>query len=262
MIHGKTLSFEISFMTMITKPFKVVVIDDQQADRDLLRFYLMPHSDMQLVAHAATACQGIQRIKTFLPHLVFLDIRLPDKDGFSMLDEINKLGINNFQLVFYSSSDNNHLKAIKYGAFDFLQKPLAEKDLVETLERFRKKFNNVSPTNNPEPEITPPPVESKKLVLTPTGHLYIDTLKIMFIHAEIKHCNVYMSDGEAVFTCYTLKSLLLHLDMPCLVKKHKSYAVNEGFVTGYSLDKKICFVSFENLNFQIPVSRRRRKDQK
>jgi two-component system LytT family response regulator len=244
---------------MIPKIFKVVVIDDQQADRDLISHYLMPHLDMQLVAQAATAAEGVAKIITCSPHLVFLDIRLPDKDGFAMLDEIKKIGINEFRVVFYSSSCDNHLKAIKYEAFDFLQKPLAEKDLVETLDRFRKKFFNLSTTHAADPELKSPAIDTKKLVMTPKGRLYIDTKKLMYVHSEIKHCNLYLSDGQIIYTCYTLKALLNHLSLPTLVKKHKSYTINEPFITGYSTDNKICFLQSGNLNFQIPVSRRRRK---
>ncbi|MCH8850316.1 MAG: response regulator, partial [Chloroflexi bacterium] len=76
----------------------------------------------------------------YSPELIFLDIEMPDGDGFSL---INKLKANNVfcDIIFVTAYNQYAIKAFKYAAFDYLLKPIDRQELLESIQRYRHKTN-------------------------------------------------------------------------------------------------------------------------
>ncbi|MDZ4748560.1 MAG: response regulator [Saprospiraceae bacterium] len=87
---------------------------------------------MSVVAEAEKGREGIEMIHKHHPQLVFLNIEIPEMDGFAMLAN---LADKKFHLVFTTAYDQYTIKAIKYAAFDYLLKPIDINELVATIQR-------------------------------------------------------------------------------------------------------------------------------
>jgi len=114
---------------------KVVIIDDERLARNELRRMLGEFSDVEIIGEAANAAEGIEKIETLNPDLIFLDIQMPGKSGFDMLGMIDRAP----HVIFVTAYDEYALKAFEVNALDYLMKPVEPQRLAEALLKVRQK---------------------------------------------------------------------------------------------------------------------------
>ncbi|HXS55626.1 MAG TPA: response regulator [Hanamia sp.] len=114
---------------------KVVLIDDERLARSELKRLLQEFPDVEVIGEAANANEGIEKIETLNPDLVFLDIQMPGKTGFDMLAQLEKAP----HVIFVTAYDEYALKAFEVNALDYLMKPVEPKRLADALLRVRQK---------------------------------------------------------------------------------------------------------------------------
>ena len=71
-------------------PIKAIIIDDERLARNELKKLLQNHSDIEVIDEAANVDEGIEKIEMFHPELIFLDIQMPGKTGFELLEQVEK----------------------------------------------------------------------------------------------------------------------------------------------------------------------------
>src|SRR5687768_13913313 len=110
-----------------------IIIDDELNGRIALKQKLHDYCPtVEVMAEAENGVEGIELINKHQPQLVFLDIEMPEMNGFEMLMNIPE---KKFHLVFTTAYDHYAIKAIKYAAFDYLLKPIDIDELKMTIER-------------------------------------------------------------------------------------------------------------------------------
>ncbi|MGN6800452.1 MAG: LytR/AlgR family response regulator transcription factor [Ginsengibacter sp.] len=114
---------------------KVILIDDERLARSELRRMLNEFSDVEIIGEAANAAEGIEKIETLNPDLIFLDIQMPGKTGFDMLGQLDKAPY----VIFVTAYDEYALKAFDVNALDYLMKPVEPQRLAEALMKVRQK---------------------------------------------------------------------------------------------------------------------------
>ncbi|MEO5648306.1 MAG: response regulator [Ginsengibacter sp.] len=114
---------------------KVILIDDERLARSELKRLLQEFPDVEIIGEAANANEGIEKIETLNPDLVFLDIQMPGKTGFDMLAQLEKAP----HVIFVTAYDEFALKAFDVNALDYLMKPVEPKRLAEALLKVRQK---------------------------------------------------------------------------------------------------------------------------
>lgn len=114
---------------------KVILIDDERLARSELKRLLQEFPDVEVIGEAANANEGIEKIETLNPDLVFLDIQMPGKTGFDMLTELEKAP----HVIFVTAYDEYALKAFEVNALDYLMKPVEPRRLAEALFKVRQK---------------------------------------------------------------------------------------------------------------------------
>jgi len=121
---------------MSTVSLKVLVVDDEApARRKVLRF-LRQEPDVQIVGEAASCDAAIASIEKLQPNLVFLDVQMPPRDGFSVIESV---GPGNMPpVVFITAHDHYALRAFEVHAFDYLLKPFTEDRFKHVLRRARE----------------------------------------------------------------------------------------------------------------------------
>ena len=114
---------------------RAVIIDDERLARNELKKLLQEFPEIEVVGEAANANEGIEKIESLNPDLIFLDIQMPGKTGFDMLTQIEKVP----HVIFVTAYDEYALKAFEVNALDYLMKPVEPKRLEDALLKLRQK---------------------------------------------------------------------------------------------------------------------------
>jgi two-component system LytT family response regulator len=110
---------------------KAIIIDDERLARMELRKLLADYPEIEVVAEAANATEGRQRIEELQPDLIFLDIQMPGKTGFELLEELDRAP----HVIFTTAYDEYALRAFEVSAVDYLLKPIEPKRLSDALQK-------------------------------------------------------------------------------------------------------------------------------
>ena len=113
---------------------KAVIIDDERLARNELKKLLLEFPEIEVVGEAANANEGLEKIENLSPDLVFLDIQMPGKTGFDMLQELEKAP----HVIFTTAYDEYALKAFEVNALDYLMKPVEPKRLADALQKLQQ----------------------------------------------------------------------------------------------------------------------------
>lgn len=112
---------------------KTVIIDDEQQSHNALKALLdRDHPIVDILGHAYSVQDGLSLLAKFNPDLIFLDIQLPDGLGFDLLE---KIGSPDFTIIFITAYDKYALSAIKFGALDYLLKPIDREELQLAIQK-------------------------------------------------------------------------------------------------------------------------------
>jgi two-component system LytT family response regulator len=114
--------------------FRALIIDDERLARNELKKLLEEIPSIEVIGEATNANEGIEKIESLAPDLVFLDIQMPNKTGFEMLEAIDKAP----KVIFTTAYDEFALKAFEFNALDYLMKPIDPKRLGEALHKLQQ----------------------------------------------------------------------------------------------------------------------------
>ncbi len=114
---------------------KALIVDDERLARTELKRLLNPFKDIKVVGEAVNADDALEKIQELKPELLFLDIQMPGKTGFEMLEELDSVPT----VIFTTAYDEYALKAFEYNALDYLLKPIEPKRLEETVNKLVEK---------------------------------------------------------------------------------------------------------------------------
>jgi two-component system LytT family response regulator len=111
----------------------VIIIDDERASREELKLALLQYDDFSLLAEATSADQAKELIDDLQPDLIFLDIEMPGKSGFDLLESMNNVP----SVIFTTAYHQYAVKAFEVNALDYLLKPIREERFKKAIEKVR-----------------------------------------------------------------------------------------------------------------------------
>jgi two-component system LytT family response regulator len=117
---------------------KALVVDDSRLARNELKRLLKEFDQIQVIGEAANAEEAQATIETNRPDIIFLDIQMPGKDGFQLLESLDEVP----EVIFATAYDEYALKAFEYNALDYIQKPIQKERLAGAIARISEKIEN------------------------------------------------------------------------------------------------------------------------
>ncbi|MDB5122503.1 MAG: Two component transcriptional regulator, LytTR family [Mucilaginibacter sp.] len=235
-----------------------IIIDDEPNNIENLQTILHNYcTEIEVVAIANNADDGIDVIKTQQPDLLFLDIQMPGKSGFDVLKAFARI---DFEIIFITAYDQYGIKAIKFSALDYLLKPIDINELKLAVEKARYKIAAKQKNNNIENLLEYIRSEHKdppKIALpTLQEIIYVKVSEIIRCEASNNYTLFYLQGGENVLVCKTLKEFAELLKPYNFIRAHQSHLVNLYFVKSYL--KEDGGSLFLNDRTKIPISRQNR----
>ncbi|MGH4118603.1 LytR/AlgR family response regulator transcription factor [Clostridium sp.] len=245
---------------------RVVLVDDEQLSLDELSFILSKNSEIEIIGKYLNPLTALEFIKKTKPEIVFLDIKMPDIDGFTLAEEICKMEFP-VSIVFATVFDKYAIKAFEIKAIDYVLKPFSEKRLQITMDKIHERYScNKSIPSYSYSNISSEQVRIKGIVKLP---LWKDECIFLVSPQDILYCTVLnkevfvLTKDKRFTTQYTLNQLGDKLEEHNFFRSHKSYLVN--------LDKIYKIIPWFNSTFvlkiegwkeEVPVSRHYVKDFK
>jgi two-component system LytT family response regulator len=206
-----------------------IIIDDEQNARENLNLILKDACpDIEVVALADSADEARVLIAKHNPQLLFLDINMPNEDGFELLDSIEN---KNFSVIFITAHNQFALKALKAGAIDYIEKPIDIEDLQQAVEKVR-----VNPAENANVDfnIIKSLLEDYKsdsksetiAIPTLSGYEIIKTAEIVHLEADESYTRIFLKNGKKCTSSMTIARYEKVLDKNTFYRIHKSHIIN------------------------------------
>ncbi|HSQ42774.1 MAG TPA: LytTR family DNA-binding domain-containing protein [Fibrobacteraceae bacterium] len=201
---------------------RVLIIDDEEAARHLMRIYLADHPDCEIVGEAADGFEGYRCIRELQPDLVFLDIQMPRISGFEMLELLETPPI----IIFATAYDQFAVKAFEMNAADYLLKPFSKDRVVAAIDKVRQRLQQTNPNLSVEKAVLET-VQAQNDILERIAVkvrqkvLIIPVDKIYRIEAEGDYVTLHTPEGRYLKE-FTMKYLENHLPPGKFVRVHRS----------------------------------------
>ena len=235
---------------MSKKPDEILsalVVDDERLARIELISMLSQFENINVVAEADDVDMAISQIEKHNPDLVFLDIQMPGKSGFDLLDEIEVKA----KIIFVTAYDEYAIRAFEVNALDYLPKPVSQERLTKTVERII----------NDDPDET---LHAKMLKRTDRLFLefgtrirFLKISEITCIMAEGDYTMVYLTDGTKGLVSKSMREWEKRLPENLFCRIHRSAIVNTEFID--KIDKYFnnsYKINLRGVNDPLIISRR------
>lgn len=209
----------------------VLVVDDEPPARTRLADLLATADDVVEIRQAADGVSALRAIWEHPPDLVFLDVQMPDLDGFGVLEALPESCPS--EIIFVTAFDSYALKAFDAAAVDYLLKPYSDERFAETMERARRLLS--APKNAPVhttradlvsalPNAGRPPL--RRIPIQRDDRVsFADVAEIEWLAAEDVYVRIHLADGSHLVRS-SLAGLLDRLEPGRFVRIHRSAAIS------------------------------------
>lgn len=225
-------------MTAPRTGIRTLIVDDEPAARDAIRSLLAGDSDIRIVGECADGRSALRAIASTSPDLLFLDVQMPEMDGFSMLRQLDPARLP--VVVFVTAFDQYALRAFDVHATDYLLKPFDDDRFREAVSRaktsvragqlgrlseeLRALLDGVS--QPPAPATIPGGPYLKRLVIKSGGRVTLLNVRdIDWIEAEGDYVKIHVGKAWHLLR-ETMKRLESQFDPARFVRIHRSTIVN------------------------------------
>ena len=212
---------------------RVLIVDDEPAARRKTRRFLEEHDDIEVCGEAANGTEAVQQILEYRPDLVFLDVQMPDIDGFDVTEAIAGTDFVP-KIVFVTAHDQYAVRAFEVNALDYLLKPFDRERLATALERSRESVRAAPPENQLLTLLDSlrPSGRYLRRLLVPRDQgrsIFVSVSDVFRFESDRNNVNVHARSGEFSLRM-TLDSLQSRLDPEQFARVHRSHVVNLDFI--------------------------------
>ncbi|MBO6515568.1 MAG: response regulator transcription factor [Bacteroidia bacterium] len=212
-------------------PIRTVIIDDEPLARSRIVHLANELTDMTIVGECWNARQALEVINRRHPDLIFLDIEMPDRDGFNVLSDMKTE--NRPMVIVVSAYDQYALKAFQYEVVDYLHKPFEEKRFYQAIERVRNRLDlrRASQFQSQIKELIneqhqPDEFYASSLSIKEDGRLkYFSVYDIYYIEAFGNYVKLHLENGVKMYRS-TMYQVQNRLDPDMFTRVHRSYILN------------------------------------
>lgn len=234
---------------------KILIIEDEASIKKELEWLVGRKQAFHLLGSAGSVKEAVEKIVELNPDLVLMDIQLPDGNAFEIL---NKVADRTFSVIFITAFDHFAIKAIKYGAMDYLLKPVDEVELYNVLENYNERkpipiSEQLEIVNEHQKYIEK--ADAKMCVSTQESLEFFKIEDILYLAGDGSYTHFHLRNGNKIISSKPLKFYEDLLPQDNFLKCHQSYIVNTSSIIRYL---KAGFLVLDN-NAEIPVATRRRE---
>lgn len=244
----------------MTNKISTAIIDDEEEFLFSLKEHLSLFPEIELQGFASNYKQARKILENQNLELVFMDIEMPSKNGFELLNETRNAGNTNFKVVFYTAYDKYLMNALRELAFDYLLKPVKSEELKSVIERFKNQ------THKPKNQLSFHNLNALSEIIslpTPTGIRFLEKNSIVYFECTSesifdKKCwqaVLYDQSTLKLRTNTVAKEIIDFVGPAKFMRINPTFIVNINYFSTIEFSTRICQLlpPFNKLN--IVVSR-------
>lgn len=213
---------------------RTLIIDDELLSRKKIRAFLEEYPEFQVVGECADGDQALADIKSHKPDLIFLDVQIPGRNGFEVLDGLEDQCTP--AVIFVTAFDKYAVRAFEVRALDYLLKPFNKARFAEALHRFRERGARLSGAERKEElkallrEIQRESRESERIVVkSGSRSIFLRQGSIEWVEAQGDYVKLH-SGKESHLLRETMNALSNRLDPSRFIRIHRSRIVNLDYI--------------------------------
>jgi two-component system, LytTR family, response regulator len=165
---------------------ETIVVDDEPLAVAELQRMLKNHEDIDVIAVSHEAGDATEKIQRFKPRLVFLDINMPGKNGFDLLNDLDEAP----EVIFVTAYDQFAIKAFDVNALDYILKPVNPDRLAEAIAKVGKKFTQASSASE---KLT---INKRIFIKDGEQCFFVPLSEVFFIESVGNYARVYYQDKK------------------------------------------------------------------
>ncbi len=238
---------------MRASKIKIIIVDDEELARSLLREYCSFHPAIEIVAECANGFEAVKAVTELQPHLMLLDIQMPKLSGFEVIELLESPPA----VIFVTAFDQYALKAFDVHAVDYLLKPFGKERFNEAMDRAVQRLNKHQPDKIKEIAAEAKPFSQpleRVLIKEGSKVLVIPVEKIDYIEAQDDYAS-FRVEGRSHLKMQRLGELETTLDNRRFVRIHRSYILNIERLARIELFQKDSRSAILKDATRLPVSR-------
>ncbi|MDN3204191.1 LytR/AlgR family response regulator transcription factor [Algoriphagus sediminis] len=208
---------------------RAIVIDDERLARKELITLLKQLETVEIVGEAVNADDAQEKIKELKPDVIFLDIQMPEKTGFELLEELDSVP----HVIFTTAYDEYALKAFQVNALDYLLKPIEPKRLEEAITKLNKKIeaakkDEVQKDETPQKKLT---LDDQVFVKDGDRCWFVKLADVRLFESDGNYIKVYFDNVKPMIH-KSLNALDERLDEKSFFRASRKHIINLGWVEG------------------------------
>lgn len=202
------------------KTFKTIVVDDERLAREEVKRALQKFPEFVIIGEANNVDNAIDLIEKESPDIIFLDIHMPEKSGFDLLEALSSVP----EVVFTTAYDQYAVKAFELNALDYLVKPLREERFAKTIEKVRQGLSEKSKL-----QLEVLPMHRKIFIKDGENCHFIPLSDIQFIESLDNYARLYFGNQKAMIK-RSLNHLEKKLDPTVFFRANRSQIINTQYI--------------------------------
>jgi two-component system LytT family response regulator len=232
---------------------KAIIIEDEEPARDLLKRYLEPHKDIEVIGEYIDGFEGAKAINQLKPDLVFLDIQLPRLTGIEVLELLDHSPM----LIFTTAYDEFAIKAFEKNAVDYLMKPFSKDRFSQAIEKAksRKSLQQGNETNIQQlaENLTNESYLNRIVVRSPKAMNVIPVDDILYLEAQDDYVMIHTAEARHMKK-QTMKYFEDRLNPETFVRIHRSFIANVSHIIKLEPYSKDTFIAVLKNGAKLNVS--------
>lgn len=231
---------------------RVALVDDEALARAVLREYLTPMADVEIIAECANGFEAVKVVSEAHPDLLFLDVQMPKLDGFEVLELVGR----DVAVIFVTAYDQYALRAFDVHAVDYLLKPFTPERLSDALARARERLRRgARPPRELAAAARPAASHAGRILVRDGSRVHVLPLeKIDYVQAQDDYV-CFRCEGKDYLKDQTLAQVEATLDPARFVRIHRSFLLNLDRLSRVETDERENRFAILTDGRRLPVSR-------
>ena len=236
-----------------------IIVDDEPEAQDLLENIIKEEfPNIEIRGIASNVDEGIELIIKKKPEIVFLDIQMPRKNGFELLNELQNLDVDP-TIIFTTAYDEFAIKAIRHSAFDYLQKPIKVHELAKTIARYNKESKESD--FKQQSKIILEYVRKPRIKFnTRSGFVLVDPEEVLYCLADANYTDIFLINDDEITVSYSLSTVQQMFSNPEFVRCGRSHLINTRYLVNVNRKERSCTFSVNNKQIKITVTKQGVRD--
>ena len=242
---------------MSQSPIRAVIVDDETSGIEVLEYTLKRHcKDVEVIRSFTSSLEAAEAIPHLRPDVLFVDVEMPQLNGFELVEKLSKLSI---QIIFTTAYNEFALKAFRVSALDYLLKPIDADELKNAVNKLKSIKREENPAMDALLEYMKTQQQVKKISIpTDKGIVFIEISQVLYCTSDGPYTTFQLEGGTAIISSKSLGEYEQQLSDKGFYRIHNSSLINVQHLKKF-IRQDGCYVEMSN-GQSLTVSRRKRDE--